>query len=102
MIVQRVEGYTVVALGASETAAWCRRPGARWPCAVTDGAHVRAEFDPRGDLVAATVRRDGVEVPDVPVAEFDALVSDAIGTAHPTPSTPVEVGPWPRPAPWTR
>lgn len=84
MRIRRFQSGTKIWLSAHDTRGWAHKPGAVWPCSFLSGRRLFAEFDARGDLVDMYVD-GGRGNQDCPSDEFDAIVSDFIGSAHPKP-----------------
>jgi hypothetical protein len=83
MRTQVTTNHTKLWLSANDTYSWAHKPGASWPCSFLSGRRVVAEFDRHGDLVDLSID-GGRGDQDCPCDEFDALVEDMLGSAHPT------------------
>jgi len=70
-------GYTKVWISSVETTKWARN---NWPGSYVRGKRIYAEFEPNGDLVDVTANGHSYEGT---AAEFDALITDMVGNAHP-------------------
>ena len=87
----RTEHGTVLFLSGEDTWNWAdgytpdgfqKKHDGAWPCSQLRGKRVKAEFDRKGNLVDLTV--NGRSAPDdLSCDELNAIVEDAIGTAHP-------------------
>ena len=95
MRVVRDGGETKVWLSAADTYRWAHRSGQRWPLSDLSGHRLFAALDRHGDLVELTV--DGRDAPDDLMAnELDAILEDAIGSAHLRADEPLRRGSWRR------
>lgn len=85
---------SILWLSADDTYQWasgetprgfkCEHQGS-WPCSQLRGKRVRVEFEKNGDLVDLAVNG---KMADVDVNELDAIVADAVGSAHPEVNAP--------------
>ena len=80
---KQIIGNTInIWLSANDTYNWAHKAGAVWPCSTLANKRLFAQFID-GDLVDITI--NGRDAHDIDGAEFNAIISDFLGSVNPTP-----------------
>ena len=81
MKVQRTGNTTKLWLSGNDTYEWAY--GGTWPCAFLSGKRLFVEFAANGDLIDLNID-SGYGDQDCPADELNMIVTDFLGSAHPT------------------
>jgi len=83
-------------LSKDDTWRWAHRSGHAWPASTLSGHRLYVKLDARGDLVDVAVDSDRGRGRYVDSHELDAIIADAIGSAHLAAGDPLVRGEWRR------